>query len=145
MKLPILLSVQFLSASPAFAGDFVYLECRGTVVTVMKELNSSRMKREEADEMQHYKVDLANSRMMTVSNPEWEDVEIVNGEVVMERELTSNGYTATIKSSMQIIPAGRMTAESFARSETISQLYTAKGMCKAIDASVFEKVLEARS
>ena len=60
-------------------------------------------------------------------------------------EARINQWTHARKASMQIVPAGRMTADSFSRNETISQSSTARGMCKAIDASVFEKVLKARS
>ena len=145
MKSLLVLGALLLSATPAFADDFVYLECRGKVVSLLKGLISNRMKREEVYLIKHFEIDLAYSRMMTASNPEWQDVEIVNGEVVIDEELTLDRYTLTMKSSMQIVPASRWAAESFARNETTSQSETGTGTCKAIDASVFEKVLEARS
>ena len=81
MKLPILIGILLLSASPVVADDYLYLECVTKSVTTTKDLKSNQItKREEDSEISHIKVDLANSRTAMAKNPEWEENKIVNSE-----------------------------------------------------------------
>ena len=142
MKLPVLLAALLLSASPAFANDYLYLECVKKSVTTTKDLKSNQItKREEDSEISHIKVDLVNSRTATAKKPEWEEGKIVNGAFVIDEEWTANGFTTTMKFFMQVVPPYRMVGDASSRNGAISQTFTGRGICKAIDASVFEKAL----
>ena len=87
MNLPVLLSFLFLSTSPGIAADFVYLKCEGNRFITVKDLKSNQIiKREEKAVIQHLKLVLLNSRIMGALGGGWEEVEIVNGYVVEDRE-----------------------------------------------------------
>ena len=142
MKLPTLLGALLLSASPAVADDFVYLECEVKSVATTKDLKSNQIaKREESTETTHHKVDLVKSRAATAKEPEWEEVKIVDGVAVLDEEFTDNGADIKIKGSWQIVPPGRFTGDGLFSNDAISESFKLRGMCKASDASVFEKAL----
>ena len=141
-KLSVLLGALLLSASPAIAGDFVYLECEGKSVTTIKDLKSNQiLKREETTETTHHKFDLVNSRLMSADNPQWEEVKIVDGVAVLDEELTEDGWNISMKGSWQIVPPGRFTGDGLFSNDAISETFKLRGMCKASDASVFEEAL----
>ena len=143
MKLPILLGALLLSAAPALADEFVYLECVSKDVIIKKDLKSNQItKREETTETTHHKVDLANSRTASAKKPEWEEVNIVDGAAVLDEELTENGDNISMKASWQIVPPGRLTGDGVFSNDVSSETYKIRGMCKAIDESVFEKALK---
>ena len=73
MKLPILLGVLLLSASPAIADDFVYLMCESKGFNEAKDLETNKIERSiVGSDMQHWKVDVANSRLITAEGDVWE-------------------------------------------------------------------------
>ena len=143
MKLSTLLSALLLSAAPALADEFVYLECVSKEVIIKKDLKSNQItKKEEATKTSHTKVDLANSRLMAAENPQWRQVDMVNGTVVIDHQVTANGLTASIKANMQLVPPGRITTNFLERNDDYSTSIKMTGMCKEVDASVFEKALK---
>ena len=146
MKLPILLGALLLSASPAFADDFVYLECETKSVATTKDLKSNQIvKREETAETTHHKVDLANGRTASAKKPEWEEVKIVDGVAVLDEESTENGVNISMKASWQIVPPGRLTGDgvfTLVGNDVSSETWKIRGMCNSSDASVFEKALK---
>tara|TARA_B100001057_G_scaffold97132_1_gene93821 strand:+ start:1341 stop:1778 length:438 start_codon:yes stop_codon:yes gene_type:complete len=141
-RLSNLLSALLLSASPAVADDFVYLECEVKTVATTKDLKSNQItKREEATETTHHKVDLAKSRAATAKEPEWEEVKIVDGVAVLDEESTENGINISMKGFWQIVPPGRLIGDALVSNVSFSETFMVRGMCKASDASVFEKAL----
>ena len=146
-KLSVLLGALLLSASPVLADDLVYLECEGKSVTTIKELKSNQiLKREETTETTHHKVDLANSRTASAKDPGWEEVTVVDGVAVIDEESTEDGFDIKLKGSWQIVPPGRFTADGLFSNDDTSTTFTIRGICKARDASAFEKALkEAKS
>ena len=71
MKSLLALSALLLSASPAIADDFVYLECENKTVAITKYLKPPRITEEAVtSDIQHLKVDLVNSRFMAAENPQ---------------------------------------------------------------------------
>ncbi len=142
MKSLLALGVLLLSVPPAVADDFVYLECEVKTVATTKDLKSNQItKREEATETTHHKVDLENSRTASAKEPEWEEVKIVDGVGVLDEELSENGFNISMKGSWQIVPPGRLTGDGLFSNDLISETFKVRGMCKASDASVFEKAL----
>ena len=116
---------------------------------MVKDLKSNQIiKREEKTVIQHLKLDLLNSRIMGALGGEWEEVEIVNGYVVEDREEIINGHTFIQKASLQFDPTGQIVADSLIRRDSLSELESAKirGICTGSDESSFEKALkEAKS
>ena len=60
---------------------------------------------------------------------------------VIDEKRTSNGFTSTMKATMQIVPSGRIMADNLFTNDTTSETFKARGMCNAVDATVFEKAL----
>ncbi len=77
------------------------------------------------------------------SNPGWEEMEIVNGVYIFEEEDLENGVTTSISMSMQVDPPGQVTLNILSRDDDVSNSIKMTGMCKEVDASVFEKALKA--
>ena len=137
-----LLSSLLISASPAVANDYLYLECETQHVTTTKDLKSNQItKREGTAETTHHKVDLANGRTASAKKPEWKEVKIVDGVAVLDKELTENGVNISMKASWQIVPPGRLTGDGVFSDDVSSETYKIRGMCKGIDESDFEKAL----
>ena len=142
MKSLLALSALLLSASPAIADDFVYLECENKTVAITKYLKPPRITEEAVtSDIQHLKVDLVNGRFMAAENPQWDEAEVVNGAVVINDQVTANGLTASIKANMQLDPPGRITTNILELNDDYSSSIKMTGMCKEVDASVFEKAL----
>ena len=145
MKLPILLGALLLSASPAFADDFIYLRCESNRFITVKDLKSNQIiRKEENTVIQHLKVDLLNSQIMGSLGGKWEEVEIINGYIVEDKEEIINGNTVIQKASMQFDPTGHIVADVLIRRDSLSELESGKirGICKESDESAFEKALK---
>lgn len=71
MKSLFIISALLLSASPAFAAEFVYLNCESNLFITIKGLKPNQItKKEESTVIQHLKIDLPNSRIMGSINGE---------------------------------------------------------------------------
>ena len=145
MKSLLVISALLLSASPVVADDFVYLRCESNRLITVKDLKSNQIiKKEEETVIQHLRLDLLNSRIMWALGGEWEEVEIVNGYIIEDREEKINGNTFIQKASMQFDPTGQIIADSLIRRDSLSELESGKirGICTASDESAFEKALK---
>ena len=140
MKSVLLLGALLLSASPVVADDFVYLECTTKTITTKKDLKSNQItKKVEEIETAQFTVDLANSRIKSAKQSRWEEAQIVDGAIVLDGEWTENGFTTSVKVSMQVVPPGRMMGDGLSRNDAILESFKARGKCKEIDESVFER------
>tara|TARA_B100001057_G_scaffold455287_1_gene501700 strand:- start:57 stop:506 length:450 start_codon:yes stop_codon:yes gene_type:complete len=145
MKSLLALSALLLSASPALADDFFYLQCNTNLSKITKDLRANKIieSQEGVDIPLISKVDLKNNRIMGAqSNPGWEEMEIVNGVYSVEEEELENGVTTSMSMSMQVDPPGQVTLNILSRDDDISISVKMTGMCKEVDASVFEKALK---
>ena len=144
MKLPILLGALLLSTAPAVADDFLYLRCDTKFSKISKDLRANKIiESDEGVDIFHSKVDLINSRVITAEgDAEWEEVEIVNGVYSVDEETLENGVTTSMSMSLQVDPPGQMTVNSLFRDDNASISFKITGVCKEVDASVFEKALK---
>ena len=144
MKLPILLGALLLSTAPAVADDFLYLRCDTKFSKISKDLRANKIiESDEGVDIFHSKVDLINSRVITAEgDAEWEEVEIVNGVYSVDEEKLENGVTTSMSMSLQVDPPGQMTVNSLFRDDNASISFKITGVCKEVDASVFEKALK---
>ena len=86
------------------------------------------------------KVDLINSRVMTAEDDaEWEEVEIVNGVYSVDEETLVDGVTLSTSMFWQVDPPGQMTVNVLSRKDDTLVSFKMTGMCKEVDASVFEE------
>lgn len=145
MKLSTLLSALLLSASPALADDFVYLMCEREGFNESTDLKTNKKDRSiVGSHIQHWKVDVANSRLIEAEGDVWDKAKIVNGVAIEEWEKprNKNGITLSFKFSIQIVPPGSLSFHSLSRSDFFTYSMNGTGMCKEADASVFEKALK---
>ena len=144
MKLLLLLSTLLLSASPAIADDFLYLRCDTKFSKISMDLRVNKIiESDEGVDVLHSKVDLINSRViMAEGAAEWEEVEIVNGVYSADEEKLVDGVTLSTSMSLQVDPPGQMTVNVLSRDDNASISFKITGMCKEVDASVFEKALK---
>ena len=143
MKYLPLLGALILSASPAIADDFLYLRCDTKFSKISKDLRANRIiEIDEGADVLLSKVDLINSRVMTAEgDAEWEEVEIVNGVYSVDEEKLVNGVTLSASMFLQVDPPGQMTVNVLSRDDNSSVSFKVTGMCKEVEASVFEKAL----
>ena len=144
MKYLPLLSALLLSATPAIADDFLYLRCDTKFSLINKDLKANKIiERDEGVGIFHNKVDLINSRVITAEgDAEWEEVEIVNGVYSVGEEKLVDGVTLSTSMFLQVDPPGKMTVNVLSRDDNSSVSFKVTGMCKEVDASVFEKALK---
>ena len=144
MKYLPLLSALLLSVTPAIADDFLYLRCDTKFSKISKDLRANKIiEIDEGADVLHSKVDLINSRVMTAEDDaEWEEVEIVNGVYSVDEEKLVDGVTLSTSMFLQVDPPGKMTVNVLSRDDDASVSVKMTGMCKEIDASVFEKALK---
>ena len=144
MKYLPLLSALLLSATPAIADDFLYLRCDTKFSKISKDLRANKIiEIDEGADVLHSKVDLINSRVMTAEDDaEWEEVEIINGVYSVGEEKLVDGVTLSTSMFLQVDPPGKMTVNVLSRDDNSSVSFKVTGMCKEVDASVFEKALK---
>ena len=143
MKYLPLLSALLLSATPAIADDFLYLRCDTKFSKISKDLRANKIiESDEGVDIFHSKVDLMNNRVIGAEDDaEWEEVEIVNGVYSVDEETLENGVTTSMSMSLQVDPPGQMTANVLTLVGDYSRTIKMTGMCKEVDASVFEEAL----
>ena len=144
MKSLLVLGALLLSATPAVADDYLYLQCDTKFGNITKDLRVNKIIESKEDVVILIsKVDLINNRIMGAqSDPEWEELEIVNGAHSVEEEELENGVTTSMSMSMQVDPPGQVTINILSRDDDVSSSVKMAGMCKEVDASVFEKALK---
>ena len=145
MKSLLALGALLLSGTPVFADDYLYLQCDTTFSKIAKDLRANKIieSQEGVDIPLISKVDLINSRIMGAqSDPEWEEMEIVNGVYSVEEEDLENGVTTSMSMSMQVDPPGQVILDILSRDDDVSNSIKMTGMCKEVDASIFENALK---
>ena len=142
-KLSVLLGALLLSASTALADDFLYLQCDTKFSKISKDLRANKViESDEGADVLLSKVDLINSRVMTAEDDaEWEEVEIVNGVYSVDDEKLVDGVSLSASMFLQVDPPGQMTVNVLSRDDNSSVSFKVTGMCKEVEASVFEKAL----
>ena len=141
-RLSTLLSALLLSASPVVADDFVYLKCESNGFNEAKDLETNEIDRREfKGGIQHWKVDITNSRLIEAGGDVWDTAKIIIGVAIEEWEKPRNkkGISVSYKSSIQIVPPGPLFFHSVTRGVSVSYTGSVTGMYKGSDASVFEK------
>ena len=142
-RLSILLVTLLLSASPALADDYLYLECDTKFSVINKDLRANQIWREEDVDIFHSKVDLVNSQILAAKGePEWKELQIVDGVYVFNEEELKHGVATSMSLSLQVDPPRQITVNVLALDGDYSRTTKMTGMCKEVDASVFEKALK---
>ena len=144
MKLPLLFTTFFLSASPVLADDLLYLKCTGTINFKQVDLTEMRVIDEESQgNVVHYEIDLNNNLLTDSDDPENPSaVKIQNGMIFSQISGYSKGAMSVqfVDTQIAFDPPGRIAGRSTIRAndnsfEVIADL---SGRCEASDDSAYE-------
>ena len=139
MKLPIILGALLLSSTPAYADDFFYLKCSGTVQWGKFEPSGDKV--EDTEEIVlHFKIDTKKKLYIDSNNPEnLHKVKILNG-VVFEQMDFEEGATGHMIAQIAFDPPGKAISKSIIRDNNTADVYTNEfiGNCEASNASAYE-------
>ena len=140
MKLPLFLTTLLLSASPAVAGDLVYLKCTGTVQ--WGEIKPSGEKSQETEEITlHFKIDTKEKFYVDSAQPENQhEVKIRNGVLFEQFTDYQEPFTGITNAQIAFDPPGKMLAKTKARDNSTFAEYTQEisGICIESDAETYE-------
>ena len=139
MKVPVLISALLISFNPAQAEAFIYLQCAYKINTSTKDLKTNQVSEESKTDNINYKVDTANSRIQASNEPQWEEVNIVDGIAVGQMEDVSAGLTMRVKYSIDIAPPGDMSIDMRRSNTKESTSIKVKGVCQKSDQASFNK------
>ena len=139
MKIPVLISALLISVNPAQAEAFIYLQCAYEINTATKDLKTNQVTEESKTDNINYKVDTANSRIQASNEPQWEEVNIVDGIAVGQMEDVSAGLTTRVKYSIDIAPPGDMSIDMRRSNTEESTSIKVKGVCQKSDQASFNK------
>ena len=141
MKLPLLLTTLLLSASPAVAGNLLYLKCN---VKVQYKKIETVQEAGEMDLVLYYKLDLKNKLLTDSAYSEQppSKVRIENGTVIEELELRNDELMDAENwlTKFAFDPPGKFVGSSYVESDDKSFIYEAEleGNCEASNKSAFE-------
>ena len=151
MKLPILLSALLISASPAFADDFIYLKCENQMTLTSTEIRTGEILNdgETKSETVYFKIDPDGNRFMSYKSSSdkrdftWDEATISGGVLSANMVDTSEALKANGKLNLEFQPAGKLRSKFSAIAfGMISSEIDISGDCVDVDASVFEEALK---
>ena len=150
MKLPILLGALLLSASPVLADDYLYLKCEESWEADVLHAHTSKFIKEETKSyVGVYKIGIKGQTIQGVALGERESLKTYNVKID-DNQLTysESSDIDNGKSSFQLTmnldpPFSSATRGKFISNELPVIIdWKIEGVCKKVDASVFEKALK---
>ena len=139
MKLSLLLTTLLLSASPAFADDFVYLKCDALVSALTKQVITNEVLSDvQEQEQRYFKVDVTNSRVKEQTG-RWDDVSLVNGVAYSSVNDVYEGATIVGEFMLEYSPAGRVSIQATTTFDEVIGKMSVNGTCQISDEMTFEE------
>ena len=148
-RLSIFLGALLLSSTPAIADDYFYLNCEESFEAEVLHTNTSKLIKEEPkSHVGVYKIYIKDKTIKVVAVGERESLKTYNVEIGDDQltySETSDVYNG--KSSFQLMmnlspPFNSESRGKFIVNESPVIIYWKnEGVCKKVDASVFEKAL----
>ena len=137
MKLPLLLTTLILTASPAFADDLLYLQCKGELTSEVTNTETSEViEKNKGKHSKIYMLDRERRRMMSKGG-QWLNAQIIDG-VVTSSGKTGQGFRSTEEIvRISISPVSKYAYQQSIKQGRISVEINAMGTCEEIDASMF--------
>ena len=140
VKLFSLFGALILSASPAWADDYLHLNCEVEVVnTKVLSATNQVLEREVNAGSIVFKIDLVNSRSKGAGSDTWEDIQIIDGVIQDSRSGEVDGFTFEAKRAVWIQPPGEFSVKTVASNDKIIVTVSTEGECSEIDALVFDE------
>ena len=140
-KLSVLLGARLLSASPASAGDFLYVFCEFNGTNKITSLPSGKVISESplVVDTLLLKVDLINNKMRSHAVAKWTDFRIKGNQIISNDKVNMKGFSSQVGGVMPLNPPGPSTFHNWYKTKTEYQVIKGEGECREIDSSVFEE------
>ena len=142
MKYLSLIGALFLSASPALAGDFLYVVCDmdGTDKTI--SLPSGQVISDEpiADTSLRFKINLTEQKARSHKDPVWADISVWGDLIIQYTQIDEGGIIGQIQAIMPLHPPGPISINNWFKTQTEYQVIHGEGDCREIGSSVFDEV-----
>ena len=140
MKLFLLFGVLILSASPAWADNYLHLNCEVEVVKTKTLLDAIKVLSEDVSSGSIvFKIDLVNSRSMGAGADDWDDIQIIDGVIRDSRAGELDGFRFEAKRAVWIQPPGTFSVKTVASNDKIQVTVSTDGECSEIDELVFDE------
>lgn len=140
MKLFLLFGVLILSASPAWADNYLHLNCEVEVVKTKTLLDAIKVLSEDVSSGSIvFKIDLVNSRSMGAGADDWDDIQIIDGVIRDSRAGELDGFRFEAKRAVWIQPPGKFSVKTVASNDKIQVTVSTDGECSEIDELVFDE------
>ncbi len=140
MKLCLLFWVLILSASPAWADNFLHLNCEVEVVKTKTLLDAMKVLSEDVSSGSIvFKIDLVNSRSKGAGADDWDDIQIIDGVIRDSRAGEVDGFRFEAKRAVWIQPPGKFAVKTVAFNDEIQVTVSTDGECSEIDELVFDE------
>ena len=140
MKILPLIGPLLLSATPAIAGEFLYVACMYEVNIRETRLPSEEIVGErDIKDIMFYKINLTNKVLKSKTHWSWDDIDIRDNQIILEIKRDDDYHSFQGRSVMPLNPPGPTSSNWQERTPTALRIGKAKGMCSEIEPSVFEK------
>ncbi len=142
MKLLPILGALFLSASPAFADDMLYLVCKAEGTNKRTSLPSGQIIEDKS--MVSYlmlQIDLKGKKLRNHRDPTWVGISVKGDIIIESRNIQKDGLTARLYAEMPLNPPGPFLVDNWFRNKLEYQVIKVKGDCRNSTELVWDKVV----
>ena len=144
MKLPMLLGVLLLSASPAVANDYLYLRCKKLDNIVITNSATSRIiGKRRKDVSSIFKIDLTKKTLTDARARYPQSFTVQNKTIIITYKVDNDQLKSSDIFKLNLMPPYSISSKGTAIVKSMNKSLTTRGegSCEEVDASVFEKAL----
>ena len=140
MKLTPLLGALLLSSTPAFANDFIYLQCDANIQLRTRDKTSLKLPREESEDFViNFRIDIKKKVMVESKDGVERPFEILRKGLLLQKIRQQDPINLVeLDTYIQYDPPGRMHLKSYSSVGTEEGTGKGEGKCKASNASEYE-------
>ena len=145
MRSLLALGALLLSASPAFANDYLYLRCKKSDDIVITNSATSRIiGKRTKDVSAIFKIDLTKKTLTDASTGYPQSFTVQNKTIITTWKVDNDQLKSSDIFKLNLMPPYSISSKGTAIVKTMNKSLTGRGegSCEEIDASVFEKALK---
>lgn len=145
MKLHALFGALLVSASPAIADEFLYLRCKTSVDLVNTNSTTSKITEDRTmDDISILKVDFKMKIILDSRSEGPLDIEIQDKFLTIPQRINDKELELEDIGRIELTPPYALSGKGTAiyKSKNQTSTFSYEGLCKEVDASVFESALK---
>jgi len=145
MKLHALFGALLVSASPAIADDYLYLRCKTSVDLVNTNSTTSKITEDRTmDDISILKVDFKMKIILDSRSEGPLDIEIQDKFLTIPQRINDKELELEDIGRIELTPPYALSGKGTAiyKSKNQTSTFSYEGLCKEVDASVFESALK---